>query len=82
MAENKLDKVFTKLSNSPVLYQELIDAVAAEAMEAKNQLNVCAVRALYHPEEASLACGQGGIYQNWEDILSRLRRIQNNRSGL
>lgn len=81
MSENKLDKVFIKLSNSPVLYQELIDAVAAEAMEAKNQLNSRAVRALYHPEEAPQACGQGGVYQNWEDILARLRRIQNTRSG-
>lgn len=82
MSENKLDKVFTKLSNSPVLYQELIDAVEAEAMEAKNKLNSHAVQALYHPEEVPLACGQGGMYQTWNDILLRLHRIKNNRSGL
>lgn len=82
MAVAKLDKIFAKLSNNPALYQELITAVEAEAMEAKNQLNSAAIRALYHPEEVPLACGQGGVYQSWETLLTRLRHIQNERSGL
>lgn len=82
VSEDKLDKVFIKLSNSPVLYQELIDAVEDKAIEAKNQLNLCAVRALYQPEEVPQACGLRGVYQTWEDTLSHLRHIQNKRSGL
>ena len=82
MAEDRLDKVFTALANNPAFYQQLIDAVKAEVAAAKDKMQTAAVRALYHPEEVPQACGQGGVYQAWDDILARLLRVQNNRSGL
>lgn len=82
MGENKLDRVFTTLSNNTALYQQLISAVEEEVVVAMNNMHTSAVRALYHPEEVPQACGQGGIYHAWDGILNRLRRIQNNRSGL
>lgn len=76
MSENKLDNIFAMLSNNTALYQQLVEAVEAEAAEAQNQLNSCAVRALYHPEEVPQACGQGGVYRAWSDILTRLHRAK------
>lgn len=76
VVENKLDKLFVTLSNNASLYQQLIDAVEAEIVEARNQLNSCAVQALYHPDMVAQACGQGGVVQAWSDILSRVQRFQ------
>lgn len=75
-AENKLDAVFAVLANNPSIYQQLIDAVEAEAATAQTELYAHAVRALYHSEEVPQACGRGGTYQTWTDILARLRRFQ------
>lgn len=81
MSENKLDKVFATLANNQALYQALIDAVEEETVAAMDKFHTSAARALYHPEEVPQACGQGGVYQTWDELLLRLRYIQSYRSG-
>ena len=74
--ENKLDNVLSLLANNSAFYQQLIDAVESEAIAAKDKLSASAIQALYHPESVPQACGQGGVYQAWSDLLIRLRKFQ------
>lgn len=76
VAENKLDAVFSMLANNPAIYQQLMDAVEVEVLNAQAELHTHAVQALYHSEAVPQACGRGGVYQTWSDILARLRRFQ------
>lgn len=76
METNKLDAVFAKLADNETLYQRLIDAVKWEAQSAQEKFHFSAAQALYHPDVAPQACGQGGISQTWNDILNRLYKYQ------
>lgn len=76
MAGNKLDKVFATLANNRSLYQALIDGVEEETIAAMDKFHTSAASALYHSNEVPQACGQGGVYHAWDDLLNRLRRIQ------
>lgn len=76
MVQNKFDAMLSLLSNNPVMYKQFVEAVEAEAEEARKQLQTAAVNALYNADEVPHACGCGGVYQAWSDILVRARRAQ------
>lgn len=76
MEPSKLDAVFSKLAENETLYQRLVEAVRWEAQSAQEKFNFSAAQALYHPDVAPQACGQGGISQTWNDILGRLLKHQ------
>lgn len=76
MVQNKFDIVLSVLANNPAFYQQLQDAVEEELAEANDRFNQCAVAALYDKNEVPRACTQGGIYNAWRDIQSRLARYK------